>query len=164
MNELRYEAPKTLEAAIALLAGAQGLTSVLAGGSDLLVQMKSGRVEPALIVDIKGIPEMTTIAAENGGFRFGAAVPCMEIVEHSALAKAWPGVVEAIALIGSIQVKGRASVGGNLCNASPAADSVPALIAAGATVASPAPRASAKRASKTSSLARARRRWPRVKS
>ena len=134
MSELRYEAPKTLDAAIALLAGAQGLTKVLAGGSDLLVQMKSGRVEPALIVDIKGIPEMTSITAENGGFRVGAAMPCMEIVEHAAFAKAWPGVTEAVALIGSIQVKGRASVGGNLCNGSPAADSVPALIAAAAMV------------------------------
>ena len=132
MSELRYEAPKTLEAAVALLAGAQGLTKVLAGGSDLLVQMRAGRVEPALVIDIKGIPEMTTITAENGGFRVGAAVPCMEIVEHKAFAKTWPGLTEAIALIGSIQVKGRASVGGNLCNASPAADSVPALIAAGA--------------------------------
>ena len=69
---------------------------------------------------------------ENGGFRIGAAVPCVELVEHEALAKAWPGVVDAVKLIGSIQIKGRATVGGNLCNASPAADSVPALIAAGA--------------------------------
>ena len=134
MSELRYEAPKTLAAAVALLKGAKGLSKVLAGGSDLLVQMRSGRAEPALIVDIKGIPGMTTIAAEKGGFRLGAATPCMAIVEHKAFAKAWPGVTEAVALIGSIQIKGRASVGGNLCNGSPAADSVPALIAAGATV------------------------------
>ena len=134
INELRYEAPKTLEAAIALLGSAEGLSRILAGGSDLLVQMRSGRVEPALIVDVKGIPEMTTISAEQGGFRIGAAVSCMNVIEHAAFTKTWPGVSEAIALIGSIQVKGRASVGGNLCNGSPAADSVPALIAAGATV------------------------------
>jgi carbon-monoxide dehydrogenase medium subunit len=133
MSELRYEAPKTLEAAVALLAGANGVARVLAGGTDLLIQMRGGRVEPALLVDVKGIPEMTSIVAENGGFRFGAAVSAMELSEHKAFAKAWPGLTEAAMLIGSYQIKGRASVGGNLCNASPAADSVPALIAAGAT-------------------------------
>lgn len=134
MREMRYEAPRTLEAAVALLAGANGQARVLAGGTDLLIQMRGGRVEPELLVDIKGIPEMTSIVAENGGFRFGAAVPCMELVEHEAFAKAWPGVIDGVKLIGSIQVKGRATVGGNLCNASPAADSVPAMIAAGASV------------------------------
>lgn len=133
MSEMRYEAPKTLAAAVALLAGANGQARVLAGGTDLLIQMRGGRVEPELLVDVKGIPEMTSIVAESGGFRFGAAVSCMELVEHEAFAKAWPGVSEAVKLIGSIQVKGRATVGGNVCNASPAADSVPAMIAAGAT-------------------------------
>lgn len=133
MSGIRYEVPKTLEAASALLAGAQGVARVLAGGTDLLVQMRTGRVEPELVVDVKGIPEMMTIVAEDGGFRFGAAVPGMELVEHEAFTQANPGVTDGVKLIGSIQVKGRASVGGNLCNASPAADSVPALIAAGAT-------------------------------
>lgn len=131
---MRYEAPKTLAAALALLAGANGRAKVFAGGTDLLVGMRAGRVEPELLVDIKGIPEMTSIVAENGGFRLGAAVSCMEVTEHEAFAKTWPGVIDGVKLIGSIQVKGRATVGGNLCNASPAADSVPALIAAGATV------------------------------
>lgn len=134
MREMRYEAPKTLAAAVALLSGANGHAAVLAGGTDLLIQMRAGRVEPELLVDIKGIPEMTSIVAENGGFRVGAAVPCIELVEHEAFANAWPGVIDAVKLIGSIQVKGRATVGGNLCNASPAADSVPAMIAAGASV------------------------------
>src|ERR1017187_5642111 len=134
MSEIRYEAPKTLEAAVALLSGAKGLARVLAGGTDLLIQMRGGRVAPGLLVDIKGIPEMTSIVAENGALRFGAAVTCMELVEHEAFARTWPGVTDAVKLIGSIQVKGRATVGGNLCNASPAADSVPALIAAGAVV------------------------------
>jgi len=132
MSEMRYEAPKTLEAAVALLAGANGRAKVLAGGTDLLIQMRSGRMEPALLVDIKGIPEMMSIVAENGGYRFGAAVSSMDLIEHKEFAKAWPGVVDGIKYIGSLQVKARASVGGNLCNASPAADSVPALIAAGA--------------------------------
>lgn len=133
MTEMRYEAPKTPEAAVALLAGASGTARVLAGGTDLLIQMRGGRVDPELLVDVKAIPEMNSIKAENGGFRFGAAVSAMALSEHEAFAKAWPGLTEAAMLIGSYQIKGRASVGGNLCNASPAADSVPALIAAGAT-------------------------------
>ncbi|NBR28266.1 MAG: xanthine dehydrogenase family protein subunit M [Betaproteobacteria bacterium] len=123
MSDLRYEAPKTLAAAITLLKSAKGLSKVLA---------ESGRLEPALLVDVKGIAGMTDIVTEKSGFRIGAATPCMAVVEHKSFAKTWPGVTEAVALIGSIQVKGRASVGGNLCNGSPAADSVPALIAAGA--------------------------------
>jgi len=133
MGEILYEAPTSVEAAVALLSGAQGLARVLAGGTDLLVQMRGGRVAPGLLVDVKGIPEMRAIVAENGGFRFGAAVTCMEMAEHEALAKAWPGVIDAVKLIGSVQVRGRATVAGNLCNASPAADSVPAMIAAGAS-------------------------------
>jgi len=134
MSDLRYEAPATLAAAVALLAGANGKARVLAGGTDLLIQMRSGRIEPGLLVDIKGIPEMTSIAAENGGYRVGAAVSCMQLIEHAAFSGTWPGVTDAVKLIGSIQVKGRATVGGNLCNASPAADSVPAMMAAGAVV------------------------------
>ena len=134
MSEMRYEAPRTVAAAVALLAGSKGHASVLAGGTDLLIQMRAGRAEPELLVDIKAIPEMTSIAVENGAFRFGAAVSGMALLEHAAFAKAWPGVIDGVKLIGSIQVKGRATVGGNVCNASPAADSVPALIAAGAVV------------------------------
>lgn len=132
MSEMRYEAPKTLAEAVALLAGAQGRARVLAGGTDLLIQLRAGRIEPELLVDIKGILEMSQIVAEGGGYRVGAAVTGMQLIEHEAFARQWPGVVDGVKLIGSIQVKGRATVGGNLCNASPAADSVPALIAAGA--------------------------------
>ena len=133
MQETRYESPKTAEAAAALLAGASGQARVLAGGTDLLIQMRGGRVEPELLVDVKGIPEMTSVVSDNGVFRIGAAVPCMVLVENKDLGKVWPGVVDGANLIGSIQVRGRATVGGNLCNASPAADTVPAMIAAGAT-------------------------------
>ena len=132
MSDMRYEAPTTASAAVNLLAAATGPARVLAGGSDLLIQMRSRMQEPALLVDLKGIPEMTTLVAENGGFRIGAAMGCMALVENESFTKAWPGVTDAVKLIGSIQIKGRASVGGNVCNASPAADSVPALIAAGA--------------------------------
>jgi carbon-monoxide dehydrogenase medium subunit len=131
---MQYEAPQTLEAASALLAGAGGVARVLAGGTDLLVQMRGEFVDPDLIVDIKNIPEMRTIAVENNRYRIGAAVTGMEIMEHEGFNQAWPGVVDGVSLIGSIQIRGRATMGGNLCNASPAADSVPALVAAGALV------------------------------
>ena len=132
---MRYEAPTTINAAVKLLAGKAGLARVLAGGTDLLVQMRTDRVAPDLIVDVKRIPAMRTITATAGGFRIGAAVAAAELGEHKALGKAWPGVVEAATLIGSTQIQARATLAGNLCNASPAADSVPALLAAGASVA-----------------------------
>ena len=123
-----------------LLANAEGLAKVLAGGTDLLVQMRSKMVHPGLIVDIKKIPDVHSITVESDGrIRVGAAVSGAELGEHPEVIKAYPGVVEAVELIGSTQIQGRASPGGNLCNASPAADSVPAMIAAGAvcTVAGP---------------------------
>jgi aerobic carbon-monoxide dehydrogenase medium subunit len=129
---MRYEAPDSLEGAVALLAAANGDARVLAGGTDLLVQMRADVVEPELIVDIKRIPETRAVTEEKGGWRIGAAVTGAELKEHPRLKKVWPGVVEAANLIGSTQVQGRATLGGNLCNGSPAADSVPALIAAGA--------------------------------
>src|SRR5262245_3289281 len=134
MKEIRYEAPTTLDEACRLLAGAEGGGRVLAGGTDLLVQMRAGMVAPGLIVDVKKIPEMMTIAESGGGFRVGAAVSAAAIGEHAAVPRACAGVVKPINVLGSNQVQGRASAGGNLCNASPAADSVPAMIAAGAVL------------------------------
>ena len=130
---MRYECPESLDAAVALLAGESGIAKVLAGGTDLLVQLRSGMLEPALLVDIKRIAETREIREEDGGFRLGAAVTGAEMGEHEGLTAAWPGVVEAMELIGSTQIQGRATPGGNLCNASPAADCVPALVAARAT-------------------------------
>ncbi|MDP3074324.1 xanthine dehydrogenase family protein subunit M [Bradyrhizobium sp.] len=133
MTELRYLAPATLDEAIKALASAGSAGRILAGGTDLLVQMRSGAVKPGVIVDIKKIAEMTAIEeTADGGFRIGAAVPGAVLAEHPRFGKVWPGLLEAINLIGSIQVQGRASAGGNLCNGSPAGDSVPALVAAGA--------------------------------
>jgi carbon-monoxide dehydrogenase medium subunit len=129
---MRYEAQSTLDQAVALLAAEPGDARVLAGGTDLLVQMKTDLIEPVLVVDIKGIAETRQIKEEGGGFRVGAAVTGAELKEHPRLKTVWPGVVEAANLIGSTQIQGRASMGGNLCNGSPAADSVPALIAASA--------------------------------
>ena len=135
MTELRYLAPTTLDEAIKAFAAAGSAGRILAGGTDLLVQMRSGAVKPGVIVDIKKIVEMTAIApTADGGFRIGAAVPGAVLAEHPNFGKVWPGVLEAINLIGSTQVQGRASAGGNLCNGSPAGDSVPALVAAGAVV------------------------------
>ncbi|MFU8817870.1 MAG: FAD binding domain-containing protein, partial [Pseudomonadales bacterium] len=127
---MRYEAPTTTRDAVTLLSRAKGNAFVLAGGSDLLVRMKGGFIEPELVVDIKRIPAMQAIKQTATGFRIGAAVPCAAMGEHSALTKAWPGVVEAANLIGSDQIQSRCTVAGNLCNASPAADSVPALFTA----------------------------------
>jgi len=135
MTELRYLRPRTLDEAISAFAAAGSAARIMAGGTDLLVQMRSGAVRPGLIVDIKKIAEMTGIEeAADGGFRVGAAVPGAVLAEHARFGKVWPGVLEAINLIGSTQVQGRASAGGNLCNGSPAGDSVPALVAAAATV------------------------------
>src|SRR6201996_6168429 len=132
MPTLNYAAPSTVDEAVKLLAGSSGLAKVLSGGTDLLVQMRSGRLKPELIVDTKKIPGITGIREENGGLVVGAATPGAVVEAHAGMNKAWPGVVEALDLIGSQQIQGRCSLAGNLCNASPAADSVPALFAAGA--------------------------------
>jgi carbon-monoxide dehydrogenase medium subunit len=132
---MRYESPDTAERAAQLLAAETGVARILAGGTDLLVQMRTDVIEPALIIDIKRITETRTVTVKpDGAFHIGAAVTGAELRAHGALKAAWPGVVEAANLIGSTQVQGRATMGGNLCNGSPAADSVPALIAAGASV------------------------------
>jgi len=132
MPSLNYAAPTTVDEAVKLLAGTSGLAKVLSGGTDLLVQLRSGRVRPDLIVDTKKIPGIMGIREEAGGFVIGAATPGAVVEAHPGLNKAWPGIVEALDLIGSTQIQGRCSLAGNLCNASPAADSVPALYAAAA--------------------------------
>src|SRR6185437_14069795 len=125
MTEIRYLAPQTLDEAIGAFATAGSAARILAGGTDLLVQMRAGVVRPGLIVDIKKIAEMTAIEeTADGGFRIGAAVSGMALAEHPRFRKVWPGVLEAINLIGSKQVQGRASPGG----------SVPAMVAAAAIV------------------------------
>ncbi|MER8920076.1 MULTISPECIES: xanthine dehydrogenase family protein subunit M [unclassified Mesorhizobium] len=129
---MRYIRPLSIEDAVGLLADASGTSAILAGGSDLLVRMKGGFVDPDLIVDIKAIEGLSEIRETADGFSIGATVPCAVLGESAVLKKAWPGVVEAAKLIGSKQVQGRCTIVGNLCNASPAADSVPALVAAAA--------------------------------
>jgi len=130
LPQLDYLSPSTAEDAVRALAAAGDTARVLSGGTDLLVQLRAGRVKPSLIVDLKRIPGAIGIREEAGVFVIGGATCSAVIGEHRALSRAWPGVVEAANLIGSTQVQGRASLAGNLCNASPAADSVPAMIAA----------------------------------
>ncbi len=131
---MRYERPETIEAAIALLADAEAKSFVLAGGTDLLVRMQNDTFEADLIVDIKSIEGMDAVTQTDDGFLIGAAVSAAALSENAALVAEWPGVVEAANLIGSTQIQGRCTMVGNLCNASPAADSVPALVAADARV------------------------------
>lgn len=133
MSDIRYLAPQTLDDAVAQYAAADGAARILAGGTDLLVQMRSGLQKPSTIVDVKKIPELTAIEeTADGGFRVGAAVAGAVLEEHPKFGTVWPGVLEGLNLIGSTQIQGRATMGGNLCNGSPAGDSVPALVAAGA--------------------------------
>lgn len=133
---MRYHTPATFEDAARIAAGADGVTRFLAGGTDVLVQLRAGMVTPDDLIDLKRIPGVHDIArTPDGGWRIGAAVSGADLSEHPGLGRDWPGVVEAMALVGSTQVQGRATLAGNLCNASPAADSVPALVAAGAKVA-----------------------------
>lgn len=130
---MQFQSPRSVEDAVALLT-ADANARVLSGGTDLLVRLRLGHIAPSMIVDIKKIDGMRSIVPEEGGFRIGAAVSGAEMKEHAGLCAAWPGVVEATDLIGSTQIQGRASAVGNLCNAGPAADSVPALVAARAQV------------------------------
>lgn len=129
---MQYLAPTTIDEAVSLLAGHGGDCRVLAGGTDLLVRMRSDMADPDAVVDLKRIDVMKRITRDGGGWRIGAAVSGAEMGEHTDLTADWPGVVEATNLIGSTQVQGRCTMAGNLCNASPAADSVPAMVAAGA--------------------------------
>jgi len=133
MNEMKFSTPESVEAAVSLLAE-DDKANVLAGGTDLMVQLQSGMRTTGHVVDIKRIPEMNAVTKNaDGGWTLGAAVCSAELNENAELKAEWPGVLEAADLIGSMQVQGRATIAGNLCNASPAADSVPALVAANAT-------------------------------
>lgn len=130
-----YHSPASFAEASALAANATGITRFLAGGTDVLVQLRSELVTPDTLIDIKkinGVHDITRNA--DGGWTLGVAATGAEMSEHPDLGRDWPGIVEAMDLIGSTQVQGRATLAGNLCNGSPAADSVPAMVAAGVTV------------------------------
>jgi carbon-monoxide dehydrogenase medium subunit len=137
--QTRYEAPTTVAGALHIL-GADPDARILAGGTDLLVQYHAGVRRPSVFVDVKRIPELMQISVGPDSVTIGAAVPAVEVCAHAVLRERYPGLVEAVHLIGSTQIQGRGSIGGNLCNGSPAADSTCALIVNGAVavVATPA--------------------------
>ncbi len=134
MREFEYAAPRTVKEAVALLARANGDARCLAGGTDLIAQMKEGRRSPSLIVDVKRIPDLMRLEyADRRGLRLGAGVSCSAIYEHPVVREKYPIIVDACSLVGSLQIQNRASVGGNLCNAAPSADTAPAFLALNAT-------------------------------
>ena len=139
MSTIRYEAPQSVEQAVQLI-DADPRAKILAGGTDLLIQFRAGVADPTAFVDVKRIPGLIGISVDSRRLRLGAATPAAEICESAEVRRWWPGLVDAVHLIGSTQIQGRGTVGGNLCNASPAADSVCALIVDQATciVAGPA--------------------------
>jgi carbon-monoxide dehydrogenase medium subunit len=127
-----FEAPRRVEDAVATLAKHGSAARLLAGGTDLLAQLRSGLRRPAVLVDVKRIPELIEVRASADGIAIGAAAPAVVVRADATLRRWFPGLAEATALIGSEQIQGRASLGGNLCNASPAADTTPALLVNGA--------------------------------
>jgi carbon-monoxide dehydrogenase medium subunit len=125
-----FASPQSLDEALSLLASKGDNARLIAGGTDVLVQMRAGRRTAEVVVDVKNIPELTELSYDpQNGLTLGAAVPCYEIYQNAAVAAAYPGLIDCATLIGGIQIQGRASIGGNLCNAAPSGDSIPAVIA-----------------------------------
>lgn len=129
MQAFNYVAAQSVDEVIKLLAEKGDTARVMSGGTDLLVALREGRRKAELVIDVKRVKETTELTYDaQQGLTLGAAVPCHRIYDDKALAKAYPGLIDSASLIGGVQIQGRASIGGNLCNASPAADSIPALI------------------------------------
>lgn len=134
MKDFEYATAATVDEAVSLLAARGEKARILAGGTDIIVQLREGLREAELVLDIKKIPELMQMQfAPERGLRLGAAVPCYRIYGDAAVAAAYPALADAAQIIGGWQIQSRASIGGNLCNSSPAADSIPALIALRAT-------------------------------
>ena len=130
MKWIDYASPHSIEEAISLLAQYCGKARILAGGTDLIVELRNHARDSDLVIDGKGIPELNEITLDpEDGLTLGAAVPCYKVYNNRAIAHTYPGLIDAASLIGGIQIQGRASIGGNLCNGTPSADSIPSLIA-----------------------------------
>jgi carbon-monoxide dehydrogenase medium subunit len=132
MRDFEYEAPATVDEAVKVLARHNGSARPLAGGTDLIDQIRLGRHQPQVVVDVKKIPELNVLEVSSAGLRLGAAVPCYRIYNDSNITAKYAALADSARIIGGIQIQSRASVGGNLCNSGPAADSTPSLIALGA--------------------------------
>ena len=131
MKWIDFENPSSVDDAVKLLSSANGEAKLLAGGTDLIVQMRAGALAPGLVVDVKAIPELNELSLNGNGLTVGAAVPCYKIYNDSGVKEHFPGLVDSSSIIGGTQIQGRASLGGNLCNAAPSGDSIPAMIAYG---------------------------------
>ena len=132
MKWIEYVKPTKLDEAIGLLAENGEKARMMAGGTDLITQLRlpAHFRKPELVVDAKGIPELNEMSySPKSGLTLGAAVPCYKIYENAEVAAAYPGLIDSASLIGGIQIQSRASIGGNLCNGTPSADAIPALIA-----------------------------------
>jgi CO/xanthine dehydrogenase FAD-binding subunit len=130
MKDIDYFAPKNIAETVTVLQEKGDRARILAGGTDIIVQLREHRKDCDVLVDIKHVPELNELSFDaKKGLTFGAAVPCYRIYEHKEIARTYPGLMDAVSLVGGIQIQSRASVGGNLCNASPAADTIPSLIA-----------------------------------
>ncbi|MDE2843552.1 MAG: xanthine dehydrogenase family protein subunit M [Chloroflexota bacterium] len=133
MEAIEFTTPKTIDEAVQAMASKGDRARALAGGTDLLVQLRGGRRSADLVVDLKEVPELNEISYSPGsGLTIGAATPCYRLYANADVAANYPGLVDSASLIGSIQIQGRASFGGNLCNSAPSADAIPPMIALGA--------------------------------
>jgi CO/xanthine dehydrogenase FAD-binding subunit len=141
MRPFTYQAPTSIDQAVALLAPTGQRARPLAGGTDLLVQLRHGLTELDTVVDLKRIPELTRISFYlDTGLVIGAAVSCSQLCEHPDIQKLYPGLIDAASIIGGPAIRERATLGGNLCNAAPSGDTIPAMIVLGATCTTASPR------------------------
>lgn len=132
MEAFDFANPQSIDEAVKTLSEKGERARMLAGGTDILVQMRAGRRPADVVVDVKNIPELNAMTySPEAGLTLGAAVPCYRIYQDAAISAAYPGLIDSASLIGGIQIQGRASIGGNLCNAAPSGDSIPAVIALG---------------------------------
>ena len=133
MEAIEFTTPKTIDEAVQAMASKGDRARALAGGTDLLVQLRGGRRSADLVVDLKEVPELNEISySSSNGLTIGAATPCYRLYANADVAANYPGLVDSASLIGSVQIQGRASFGGNLCNSAPSADAIPPMIALGA--------------------------------
>lgn len=132
MEDFDFASPQSLDEALSVLASNGERARIIAGGTDILVQMRAGRRHPGVVVDVKSIPELNQMSYDaQNGLTLGAAVPCYRIYQNQQICSAYPGLIDSASLIGGIQIQGRASIGGNICNAAPSGDAIPPVIALG---------------------------------